>query len=147
MYKTCIRGCLCWHRSRSWGSASVTISRLSLFRLMIGAIGTSFVITQYHTSIMFAHVAWEQPTPAAAGWGNLGGGVTQIVMPLVFAVCSLRCSALGRRLAGGSRCSLRGLSVYWLAWRTIFFTQDAPEGNFRELARGWEAAADEEIGR
>src|SRR4029079_2354992 len=55
-----------------------------VFRLMIGAIGGSFVITQYHTSIMFAPRCVGTANAAAAGWGNLGGGVTQIIMPLVF---------------------------------------------------------------
>ena len=56
-----------------------------LFRLAIGAIGASFVITQYHTSVMFAPNIVGTANAAAAGWGNLGGGVTQMVMPLLFA--------------------------------------------------------------
>src|ERR1700691_4731194 len=56
-----------------------------LFRLPIGGIGASFVITQYHTSVMFAPNIVGTANAAAAGWGNLGGGVTQIVMPLLFA--------------------------------------------------------------
>ena len=56
-----------------------------LFRLAIGAIGASFVITQYHTSVMFAPNVVGTANAASAGWGNLGGGVTQIVMPLLFA--------------------------------------------------------------
>src|SRR5690242_12930534 len=60
-------------------------STFLLFRLAIGAIGASFVITQYHTSVMFAPNVVGTANAAAAGWGNLGGGVTQIVMPLVFA--------------------------------------------------------------
>src|SRR4051812_37904993 len=55
-----------------------------IFRFLIGAIGASFVITQYHTSIMFAPRCVGTANATAAGWGNLGGGVTQIVMPLVF---------------------------------------------------------------
>ena len=55
-----------------------------MFRLGIGAIGASFVITQYHTSVMFAPNVVGTANATAAGWGNLGGGVTQIAMPLVF---------------------------------------------------------------
>ena len=54
-----------------------------LFRLAIGAIGASFVITQYHTSVMFAPNVVGTANATTAGWGNLGGGVTQMVMPLV----------------------------------------------------------------
>ena len=56
-----------------------------MFRLLIGAIGASFVITQYHTSVMFAPNVVGTANAASAGWGNAGGGVTQSVMPWVLA--------------------------------------------------------------
>src|SRR5215216_6318130 len=56
-----------------------------LFRLAIGVIGASFVVTQYHTSVMFAPNVVGTANATAAGWGNMGGGVTLIVMPLIFA--------------------------------------------------------------
>src|SRR5450755_325650 len=59
-------------------------STFLLFRLAIGAIGASFVITQYHTSVMFAPNVVGTANATAAGWGNLGGGVTQMAMPLLF---------------------------------------------------------------
>jgi MFS transporter, NNP family, nitrate/nitrite transporter len=102
------------------------------FRLMIGAIGASFVITQYHTSIMFAPRCVGTANAAAAGWGNLGGGVTQIVMPLVFALFASVLGlgpAISWRLSmfvSGLICLLAGIAYY-------FCTQDAPEGNFGEL--------------
>ena len=55
------------------------------FRLLIGSIGASFVITQYHTSVMFAPNVVGTANAAAGGWGNAGGGVTQSVMPWVLA--------------------------------------------------------------
>jgi NNP family nitrate/nitrite transporter-like MFS transporter len=45
-----------------------------MFRLAIGAIGASFVITQYHTSVMFAPNVVGTANATTAGWGNLGGG-------------------------------------------------------------------------
>src|SRR5210317_403188 len=56
-----------------------------IFRLCIGVIGASFVITQYHTSVMFAPNCVGTANATSAGWGNLGGGVTNMVMPLIFA--------------------------------------------------------------
>ena len=81
-----------------------------LFRVLIGAIGASFVITQYHTSQMFAGNCVGTANATTAGWGNLGGGVTQFVMPLVFAL-SYRCWAFRRRPGGGWPWS----SPAWLA--------------------------------
>src|SRR6478672_2907044 len=56
-----------------------------LFRGAIGIIGASFVITQFHTSMMFAPNVKGTANAISGGWGNLGGGVTNMVMPLIFA--------------------------------------------------------------
>src|SRR5262249_49302300 len=56
-----------------------------LFRLAIGAIGASFVITQYHTTRLFAANCVGTANATTAGWGNMGGGATQVLMPLLFA--------------------------------------------------------------
>jgi NNP family nitrate/nitrite transporter-like MFS transporter len=103
-----------------------------LFRVLIGAIGASFVITQYHTSKMFAPNCVGTANATAAGWGNLGGGVTQMVMPLIFAACVgwLGMSdAAGWRtsmIIAGSVCAITGIAYY-------FCTQDTPEGNYADL--------------
>lgn len=102
-----------------------------LFRLGIGVIGASFVITQYHTSVMFAPNVVGTANATSAGWGNLGGGVTQMIMPLVFAIFV----ALGfldqqawrlSMVAAGAVCFLTGVAYF-------FFTTDLPDGNFKEL--------------
>lgn len=117
-----------------------------LFRLAIGTIGASFVITQYHTSIMFAPNVVGTANATTAGWGNLGGGVTQMLMPLIFAaVITLGAGKfLGWRLAmvvPGVVLFLTGIAYY-------FFTQDAPDGNFKELRDRGElpAAGDKDYG-
>jgi len=103
-----------------------------LFRVLIGVIGASFVITQYHTSLMFAPNCIGTANATTAGWGNLGGGVTQMVMPLVFAGFVGMCGfsdAIGWRVAmvfSGALCFLTGVAYY-------FLTQDTPEGNFAKL--------------
>ena len=56
-----------------------------LFRLAIGTIGASFVITQYHTSMMFAPKIKGTVNALTGGWGNLGGGITQLAMPVIMA--------------------------------------------------------------
>src|SRR3990172_517662 len=96
-----------------------------LFRLAIGAIGASFVITQYHTSIMFAPNCVGTANATTAGWGNLGGGVTQFAMPLVFALFVSTfgfSSDVSWRLAmvvAGVACAVTGVAYYLL-------TQDTP---------------------
>ena len=106
-----------------------------LARLAIGAIGAAFVITQYHTTMMFAPNVVGTANATSAGWGNLGGGTTQILMPLIFSgLLMLGVSeTLGWRLAmvvPGVVLFITGICYYK-------FTQDAPNGNFEDLrARG-----------
>ncbi|MCS6822778.1 MAG: NarK family nitrate/nitrite MFS transporter [Cytophagaceae bacterium] len=105
-----------------------------LFRLAIGTIGASFVITQYHTSVMFAPRVVGTANATAAGWGNLGGGITQMVMPLVFtAFLSMGfAEALSWRLS----MLFPGMALLIMAFVYYFCTQDTPEGNFSELRKG-----------
>ncbi len=102
-----------------------------LFRLAIGAIGASFVITQYHTSVMFAPNCVGTANATTAGWGNLGGGVTQMVMPLIFtAVLSFGVDKfLGWRLA----MIIPGIALFITGFAYYFITKDAPGGNYKEL--------------
>ncbi len=102
-----------------------------LFRLGIGVIGASFVITQFHTSVMFAPNIVGTANATTAGWGNVGGGVTQLAMPLLFAALLLVgiSEFWAWRVAmviAGIVCILTGLAY----WR---FTQDLPEGNYKDL--------------
>jgi MFS transporter, NNP family, nitrate/nitrite transporter len=106
-----------------------------IFRLAIGAIGASFVITQFHTSVMFAPNVVGTANAAVGGWGNAGGGVTQSVMPLIL----LALVNVGLEKTMGWRVAMvfPGLLMLIMAvlyWR---YTQDTPEGNIRDLrARG-----------
>jgi NNP family nitrate/nitrite transporter-like MFS transporter len=102
-----------------------------LFRLAIGVIGASFVITQYHTSVMFAPNVVGTANATTAGWGNLGGGVTQMVMPLIFAGFV----AAGYTSSEAWRISMviPGVALLVMAFVYYFCTQDTPEGNISDL--------------
>ena len=102
-----------------------------LFRLGIGAAGASFVITQYHTSVMFAPKVVGTANAAAAGWGNAGGGVAQAVMPLLMTAMIM----LGVSETYGWRAALLVPGVLMIVMAGVYyrFTQDCPQGNFSEL--------------
>tara|TARA_R110000868_G_scaffold34421_1_gene124339 strand:+ start:41207 stop:42613 length:1407 start_codon:yes stop_codon:yes gene_type:complete len=100
-------------------------------RLFIGFIGASFVITQFHTSIMFAPNIVGTANATSAGWGNLGGGANRLGMPLIAAAVVSFGVAEGvawrySMVIAGVLCFVMGVVYY-------FFTKDTPEGNFKEL--------------
>jgi NNP family nitrate/nitrite transporter-like MFS transporter len=81
---------------------------------------------------MFAPNCVGTANATTAGWGNLGGGVTQLTMPALFllfvSVFGLSESVSWRvsMFVAGVACTLMGVAYY-------FFTQDTPAGNFDEL--------------
>jgi MFS transporter, NNP family, nitrate/nitrite transporter len=104
-----------------------------LFRLAIGVIGASFVITQYHTSVMFAPNVVGTANATVAGWGNMGGGVTLMVMPLIFAgfIGAGYLNAEAWRYA----MVVPGVALFIMGFVYYFFTQDTPDGNLKELRK------------
>jgi NNP family nitrate/nitrite transporter-like MFS transporter len=126
-------------------AAAQTYESFLFFRLLIGAVGASFVITQYHTSVMFAPNVVGTANAAAAGWGNAGGGVVQSTMPLIMAAMIM----LGVSEKLGWRAALVVPGVLMLIMSFVYyrFTQDCPQGNFAELrAAGVELAGGKHAG-
>ena len=102
-------------------------------RLIIGTVGASFVVTQYHTSLMFASNCVGMANATAAGWGNMGAGITNMAMPLILAgfVALGFSEHIGWRLAmivPGVLMLAAGVAYY-------FLTQDTPTGNFADLQK------------
>ncbi|GAB3168092.1 NarK family nitrate/nitrite MFS transporter [Telluribacter humicola] len=102
-----------------------------LFRLAIGVIGASFVITQYHTSVMFDKKIVGTANAVAGGWGNLGGGVTNMVMPLIFAAFI----GMGYLPSSAWRLAMVVPGVILLVLSVLYYfnTKDTPAGNFDEI--------------
>ena len=106
-----------------------------LFRLAIGVVGASFVITQYHTATMFAPNIVGTANATTAGWGNLGGGITQIVMPILFTgLVGLGFSDfVSWRLA----MIFPGAGLFLMGFVYYFLTQDTPGGNFKDIRESY----------
>lgn len=101
------------------------------FRLCIGAIGASFVVTQLHTSTMFAPNVVGTANATVAGWGNAGGGATQALMPLIVAAIV----SFGVEQAMGWRVAMFVPGVLMLIMAVFYFrcAKDTPRGNLKDL--------------
>ncbi|MDO9374579.1 MAG: MFS transporter [Ferruginibacter sp.] len=104
-----------------------------LFRLAIGVIGASFVITQFHTSVMFAPNIKGTANAVAGGWGNLGGGVTNMLMPVIFATIV----GFGYTNAQAWRYAMIVPGVMLLVMAVLYYryTKDTPQGNYEDINR------------
>jgi NNP family nitrate/nitrite transporter-like MFS transporter len=99
-------------------------------RLCIGAIGASFVITQVHTSTMFAPNVVGTANATSAGWGNAGGGATQALMPLILAAIV----SVGVEQAMGWRLAMFVPGVLMLVMAVLYYrlAKDTPFGNLND---------------
>jgi NNP family nitrate/nitrite transporter-like MFS transporter len=104
-----------------------------LFRLAISIIGASFVITQFHTSMMFAQSIKGTANAVAGGWGNLGGGITNMLMPLVFA--AIVGFGFTNQEAWRYAMILPGIMMLVMAFFYCRYTKDTPAGNYDEISR------------
>jgi NNP family nitrate/nitrite transporter-like MFS transporter len=103
-----------------------------LFRLGIGVIGASFVLTQFHTSVMFAPNIKGTANAVAGGWGNTGGGATQIIMPLI-AAGLVGAGWVSKADSWRYAMIVPGILLLVMARLYWKYTKDTPAGNFDEL--------------
>jgi MFS transporter, NNP family, nitrate/nitrite transporter len=102
------------------------------FRLGIGVIGASFVLTQFHTSVMFAPNIKGSANAVAGGFGNTGGGVTQLLMPLI-AAGLVSAGFVSNEDSWRYAMIFPGVMLLVMAWLYWKYTKDTPAGNFDEL--------------
>ncbi|CAG8540198.1 3014_t:CDS:1 [Acaulospora colombiana] len=121
---------------------------LVIVRFFIGILGASFVPCQFWTTQLFNSNAVGVANAIAAGWGNMGGGLTYLLMPLIFDLINRYYPYnVAWRLAmifPAFLCIIVGVII-------VYFSDDCPEGDWSN--RGLptllidEAEEDEKISR
>lgn len=96
-----------------------------LARLGIGIIGASFVITQYHTTVWFSPRCVGTANATTAGWGNLGGGAAQLILPGI--VVGLLALGLDRQIGWRVALAVPGVVLLIMAPLYARFTEDRPD--------------------
>ncbi|KAL6955594.1 hypothetical protein U1Q18_045949 [Sarracenia purpurea var. burkii] len=111
-----------------------------LVRFFTGFSIATFVSTQFWMSSLFSAPVVGTANGVAGGWGNLGGGATQLIMPLVFSV--IRDAGAVRFTAWRIAFFIPGLMQTLSAFAVFFLGQDLPDGNFSKLKKSGEKHKD-----
>lgn len=107
---------------------------LAILRLFIGIAGGTFVMCQYWASRMFTKEVVGTANALCGGWGNLGGGVTQLIMGSVL-------FPIFREIYGDSEkawrtvCVIPAIVAFCHGIALYKFSDDAPKGNYSDLKK------------
>src|SRR5258708_38399165 len=83
--------------------------------------------------MMFAAKIKGTANAITGGWGNLGGGVTNMVMPLIFA--AIVGFGYTKHEAWRYAMIVPGLMMLGIAWLYYRYTKETPAGNFSDIGR------------
>ena len=106
---------------------------LAVLRLFIGIAGGTFVMCQYWSSRMFTKDVVGTANALVGGWGNLGGGVTQIVMGTV--LFPLFKTWMSTEQAWRTVCIVPAVVAFSTGALITFISDDCPKGNYSDLKK------------
>lgn len=112
---------------------------LCFLRLFIGCAGSTFVMCQCWATRMFTKEIVGTANALVGGWGNVGGGVTQIVMgtalfPLFRDVVFADAENPAER-AWRTVCIVPAVVAFATGVIVITTSEDCPEGNYKQLIK------------
>jgi len=106
---------------------------LIILRFFIGLTGSTFVMCQFWTTRMFVKEVAGTANAIVGGWGNLGGGVIQLVVGSV--LFPLFKTGMSAEMAWRTVCIVPAGLGFIMGVLCIFFSDDAPKGNYGELKK------------
>ena len=108
--------------------------QLYVLRFFIGLGGSTFVMCQYWTSRMFTKEVAGTANAIVGGWGNLGGGVTQLVMGSVLFPL-FKAGGMSAEQAWRTVCLVPACVAIIMAFLTVKYSDDCPKGNYAEMKK------------
>jgi NNP family nitrate/nitrite transporter-like MFS transporter len=112
------------------------LTGLIFLRLFIGIAGSSFVMCQCWSTRMFSKDIVGIANGLVGGWGNVGGGVTQIVMgTLLFPLFRDSFFDGDSEKAWRTVCVVPAVVAFVTAIIVVRTSEDCPDGNYKDLKK------------
>jgi MFS transporter, NNP family, nitrate/nitrite transporter len=100
-------------------------------RFFIGFVGAAFVIVQFWTTMMYSGPVVGTANAVSAGWGNLGGGFINAVMPVL--VSGIQSHGYTSDKSWRLAQIIPALALLFTGFASFFVVDDDPQGNYGDL--------------
>jgi len=110
-------------------------SGLAAIRFFIGVGGSTFVMCQYWTTTMFSKEKCGTANAMVGGWGNVGGGVTQLMIGSCIFPLLKKAYGGNAEKAWRTACVFPAFLGLVTSYCVVKFTDDSPKGNFSKLKK------------
>ncbi|GAB5366417.1 hypothetical protein AAMO2058_001141800 [Amorphochlora amoebiformis] len=104
------------------------LAGLTTVRALVGVVGAAFVGCQFWCSIMFTKEISGTVNAIAGGWGNMGGGLTQIIMIGIYNM-NLASPSCDEECAWRNAFYIPAFSLLAAAALVFFLGDDSPKGD------------------
>eukprot|EP00527_Entomoneis_sp_CCMP2396_P007132 CAMPEP_0198142418 /NCGR_PEP_ID=MMETSP1443-20131203/5207_1 /TAXON_ID=186043 /ORGANISM="Entomoneis sp., Strain CCMP2396" /LENGTH=526 /DNA_ID=CAMNT_0043805415 /DNA_START=199 /DNA_END=1779 /DNA_ORIENTATION=+ len=112
-----------------------TTRDLIILRLTIGMAGSCVVMCQYWVSSMFTREVIGTVSGLCSGWGNLGGGVAQVLMGSVIFPAFKEIFQGDSEKAWRFACIVPASFGFFTSIVIYYIADDCPKGNYSELKK------------
>ncbi|KAI3520748.1 hypothetical protein L1887_10198 [Cichorium endivia] len=117
-------------------SAAFISSPLSfiLLRFFVGFSLANFVANQFWMSSMFSGCTVGLANGVAAGWANVGSGLTQLVMPIIFSILNTHFN-LSQSASWRTAFVVPAVFQAIMALLVLAYGQDLPDGKYKKYKK------------
>mmetsp|Transcript_15223 Transcript_15223/g.33204 ORF Transcript_15223/g.33204 Transcript_15223/m.33204 type:complete len:338 (-) Transcript_15223:385-1398(-) len=115
-----------------------SLTGLICIRLFIGLAGSTFVMCQCWATRMFTKEIVGMVNGLVGGWGNVGGGATQLVMGTLLFPLFKVFTGQDVSLAWRTVTLVPAAVAFTTGIAVICFSDDCPKGNYKELKKSGE---------
>ncbi|KAL8247267.1 hypothetical protein R6Q59_008483 [Mikania micrantha] len=114
-------------------------------RFLVGFSLANFVANQFWMSSMFSSCTVGLANGVAAGWANVGSGLTQLVMPIIYSILNTNFN-LTESVSWRTALVVPAIFQVVMALMVLAYGQDLPDGTYINIKKPKNSSKDSAIG-